>query len=799
MQGGVGEHAFAHAFVPGGVALHFAVHFQLRRARTDDLVSPAHLRGAGVVVAAVVGVRQQRDLGFDAEQFQAIRRLQRGFGDLFGGRVHLNVGVEEEPHALVVDDAGHRGGAGDAFVEVEHAQQIAKFLVEPADQAADHRIRFTAFDHQRSNQRRPRAQQVLGRCRGYAAALGQRVVLLPIVVEAGVVVDVGEIEIDVDLHPQAEALDAGLDHIRTADQDRARQLFVDHRLHGEQYGFLFAFGVHDPFPVAARAVVHRLHQQAGAIDELAQFLAVGGEIHHRPRGDAGIHRGLRHCRRQHREQARVERTRDDVVGAEARDFAGVGAAEIGRLHARELGDGAHAGELHRFVDFGRAHVQRAAEDVREAQRVVDLVRIVRTAGGDDAVGAHAPGVFRVDLGVGVGQRQDDRLVGHRRDHVRFEDAGGGQTQEHVGADDDLGQRALVGVAGVAGLVGVEVRPAGIDHAVAVHREDVLRLHAQGHQHVQAGDARGAGAGGGQRHVFDFLADDLQRVKHGGADDDGSAVLVVVEDRNVHALAQLALDDEALRRLDIFEIDAAEGRFQRGDDVDQLVGVALVDFDIEHVDAGELLEQHALALHHRLAGERPDVAQTQHRGAVGDHRDQVAARGHFAGGVGVGDDGFAGEGHARRVGEGQIALGHQRLGRHDLDLARRILAVVGEGGLLQVVVVGHGVRAGPVHGSGPSILAATRVIRRAVANGARYRGNRPVVGGASAPIFLRGRLHRGPQPMEMNRKAMALFPTVVNTTTISTLIGLCEGWPDGGDVTARPLTPTPDRPYPRGPV
>jgi hypothetical protein len=57
----------------------------------------------------------------------------------------------------------------------------------------------------------------------------------------------------------------------------------------------------------------------------------------------------------------------------------------------------------------------------------------------------------------------------------------------------------------------------------------------------------------------------------------------------------------------------------------LSGSRLVDLDVEHVDAGELLEQAALAFHHRLAGERPDVAEAEHRGAVGDHRDQVAAR------------------------------------------------------------------------------------------------------------------------------------------------------------------------------
>ena len=53
------------------------------------------------------------------------------------------------------------------------------------------------------------------------------------------------------------------------------------------------------------------------------------------------------------------------------------------------------------------------------------------------------------------------------------------------------------------------------------------------------------------------------------------------------------------------------------------GSRLVDLDVEDVDAGELLEQDGLALHHRLGGERADGAQAQHRGAVGDHADEIA--------------------------------------------------------------------------------------------------------------------------------------------------------------------------------
>ncbi|GAB1412640.1 hypothetical protein MASR1M97_13760 [Candidatus Desulfobacillus denitrificans] len=158
------------------------------------------------------------------------------------------------------------------------------------------------------------------------------------------------------------------------------------------------------------------------------------------------------------------------------------------------------------------------------------------------------------------------------------------------------------------------------------------------------------------------------------------MLVIVEDRNAHALAQFLLDVEAFGRLDVLEVDAAEGRLQRGDDVDQLVGVEFAHLDVEDIDAGEFLEQHALAFHHRLAGERADVAQPEHRRAVGDHRHQIAARSQAGSLGGIGDDFLAGGRHAGRIGQRQVALGDQLLGRRDGDLAGARLAVVFEGGV-----------------------------------------------------------------------------------------------------------------------
>ena len=156
------------------------------------------------------------------------------------------------------------------------------------------------------------------------------------------------------------------------------------------------------------------------------------------------------------------------------------------------------------------------------------------------------------------------------DHLRLEHAGGRQPQENVGAGDDFAQRARRGLPGVARLVGVHLLDAaGVDHALDVGDRDVLHLHPEADQQVQAGQRRGARARDRQLGTADVLAHDLQPVQHGGGNDDGRAVLVIVKHRNLHPLAELALDVKTFGRLDVLEVDAAEGGFQPRDGVDQL--------------------------------------------------------------------------------------------------------------------------------------------------------------------------------------------------------------------------------------
>ena len=225
----------------------------------------------------------------------------------------------------------------------------------------------------------------------------------------------------------------------------------------------------------------------------------------------------------------------------------------------------------------------------------------------------------------------------------------------------------------------------MDHAVDVRQRDVLDAQAHRHQQIDAGQSRGTGAGGDKAHVLQRLALQQQAVADRGGDSDRGAVLIVVEHRDLHAPAQFGFDAEAFGRLDILQVDRAEGRFQRRHDVAEQFRVLGIDLDVEDVDSGEFLEQDGLALHHRLAGEGADVAEAEHGRAVGDHGDQIAAGGVVVSAVRVGLDRLAGGGDAGGVGQRQIALRRHALGRLDGQLPGPRQAVVVERGLADILI------------------------------------------------------------------------------------------------------------------
>src|SRR5690606_33674676 len=148
--------------------------------------------------------------------------------------------------------------------------------------------------------------------------------------------------------------------------------------------------------------------------------------------------------------------------------------------------------------------------------------------------------------------------------------------------------------------------------------------------------------------LEVAAGQRQRIDEAGGGDDGGAVLVVVEDRDVHQLAQALLDDEAVGRLDVFQVDAAEGGTEITHAIDEFVDIFGVDLEVDRIDVGKALEEHRLAFHHGFGGERAEIAEAEDGRAVRDDGDHVAARRVVIGGGRIRGNGLHRHRDARRI-------------------------------------------------------------------------------------------------------------------------------------------------------
>ena len=78
------------------------------------------------------------------------------------------------------------------------------------------------------------------------------------------------------------------------------------------------------------------------------------------------------------------------------------------------------------------------------------------------------------------------------------------------------------------------------------------------------------------HVLLLFADDLQRIGQARKRDDRRAVLVVVEDGDVTALLELALDLKAAGGCDVLQVYPAKGTGNQVNGVDDLVHILAFD-------------------------------------------------------------------------------------------------------------------------------------------------------------------------------------------------------------------------------
>ena len=359
---------------------------------------------------------------------------------------------------------------------------------ELRDRAAQHRVGVAAADHQRADQRGASGHFALGVFHRDALALDQRVVLLPVLAEARIRIRIDDLEILVGTNAQAEFLDAGDEHFRAADQDRLGHALVHDDLHRAQHAFVLALAEHHPCRILFCRAEYRLHDQPGVIDELGKLVAVGHKIVDRPGCHAAFHGSQRHGRCNFLDQARIERFRDQVFRAEGQFLFAVGNRDdVGLFRLCQFGDRAHRRKFHLLRNGGRTDVQRAAKNEREAKHVVDLVRVIGATGRDDRIGPHRLRFVGQDFGLGIGQREYQRLRAHLLEHFRLEHPRGGKPEKNVSAGQDLGERARFRVLRVAHLVVVHLLlAAAVYHPLDVGHPDVFHRQAKSHQQVEAG-------------------------------------------------------------------------------------------------------------------------------------------------------------------------------------------------------------------------------------------------------------------------------------------------------------------------
>jgi hypothetical protein len=140
-----------------------------------------------------------------------------------------------------------------------------------AEHAADHAVGRAAMNGHRADQRVAPAHLDLRVFLRHAAPRCEQVILLPVLAVVLVVVLIDDFEVGAGLDPEAEALDAALDHLRPPHQNRARQIFVDDHLHRAQYALVFALRINDAAALGRfRGREEGLHDEARVVDELLQ-------------------------------------------------------------------------------------------------------------------------------------------------------------------------------------------------------------------------------------------------------------------------------------------------------------------------------------------------------------------------------------------------------------------------------------------------------------------------------------------------------------------------------------------------
>src|ERR1700689_1872373 len=177
--------------------------------------------------------------------------------------------------------SGHRTVHGGSWAVSDHFIDVVQVPRGGGDGSANHSISLAFFQKHGAYQCRAPAHFQSGVLRRDAVALCQRVIRLPVLPKALVLLGIDDDKILAYAQPQTMALQPTLNDRGASHQYRCCQLFIHYNLNGAKYPLIFTLGVHNAAVLRrhlASGDEDRLHQRAAVVDKLQQSLSVGFQV-----------------------------------------------------------------------------------------------------------------------------------------------------------------------------------------------------------------------------------------------------------------------------------------------------------------------------------------------------------------------------------------------------------------------------------------------------------------------------------------------------------------------------------------
>ena len=192
-------------------------------------------------------------------------------------------------------------------------------------------------------------------------------------------------------------------------KDRAGYAIVNQGRRSTLDAGIVALREDDALGIATSLVDDDPHDLTTPAKAGGQLLPIRRHVHG-PSSDTCVDRRLGDGGRHRQRHPRVQWLGDEIGGTEAQRLEAVGMGDdIGDFFPSQCSQSRAGRDHHLAVDGTGPHVQGAPKDEWEAEHVVDLVRVVRSAGGDDGVRPGGEGVVVGDLRVWIGEGEDDGL------------------------------------------------------------------------------------------------------------------------------------------------------------------------------------------------------------------------------------------------------------------------------------------------------------------------------------------------------------------------------------------------------